>query len=101
MLVIHVQIQVKPEHLAAFRAATLANAEATRREPGAVRYDVVQHAEEPTRWLLWEIYRGPEAHAAHREMAHYVTWRDTVAPMMAVPRVGTKYQTVSPDEAAW
>lgn len=101
MLVIHVQIQVKPEYLAAFRAATLANAEATRREPGAVRYDVVQHSDDPTRWLLWEVYRSPEAHAAHRETAHYLTWRDSVAPMMASPRVGTKYQTVSPEEAAW
>jgi autoinducer 2-degrading protein len=101
VLVIHVQIQVKPEHLKAFRAATLANASASRQEEGVVRFDVVQHQEDPTRWVLWEVYRDPAAHAAHRGTAHYATWRDTVEPMMAATRVGTKYNTVSPEDVAW
>jgi autoinducer 2-degrading protein len=101
MLVIHVQIQVRPDCIEAFRTATLANASASRQEAGVLRYDVVQHQEDPARWLLWEVYRSPAAHAAHRETAHYVTWRDTVESMMAVPRVGTKYHTVSPADDAW
>lgn len=101
MLALHVQIQVKPQHVDAFRAATLINASASRKEAGVLRYDVVQHLEDPTRWALWEVYRDSAAHAAHRESAHYLTWRDAVEPMMAVPRVGTKYTTVSPDDSQW
>jgi autoinducer 2-degrading protein len=101
MLVIHVQIQVKPDQLASFRAATLENARASRREPGVVRFDVCQQQDDPTRWVLWEIYRNPAAHAAHRETPHYATWRDAVEPMMASTRIGTKLITVDPEEAAW
>ena len=101
MLVIHVQIQVKADQLEAFRAATLANARASRLEPGVVRFDVCQQEDDPTRWVLWEVYRHPAAHAAHRETPHYATWRDAVAPMMASTRIGTKLTPVDPEEAAW
>lgn len=101
MLAVHVQIQVKPSHVEAFRVATLANASASRREPGVVRFDVCQQADDPCRWVLWEVYRNPAAHAAHRETPHYATWRDTVEPMMASTRIGTKLTTVYPEEAAW
>ncbi len=101
MLAVHVQIQVHPSHLEAFRVATLANASASRREPGVVRFDVCQQADAPDRWVLWEVYRNAAAHAAHRETPHYATWRDTVEPMMASTRIGTKLTTVSPEEAAW
>ena len=101
MLALHVQIQVKPEHIDAFRAATLINASASRKEAGVVRYDVVQHQDDPTKWALWEIYRNPAGHAAHRETAHYLTWRDTVEPMMAVPRTSVKFGNVFPEDAAW
>jgi quinol monooxygenase YgiN len=94
MLILHVQIHVKPEHQEAFRAATLANAAASRREPGVVRFDFCRLVDDPDRWVLWEVYRDAAAHAAHRETPHYAAWRDTVAPMMASPRVGTKLAEV-------
>jgi autoinducer 2-degrading protein len=100
MLVIHVQIHVKADQLEAFRIATLANATASRREPGVVRFDVCQQQDDPTRWVLWEIYRNSAAHAAHRETSHYATWRDTVEPMMAATRIGTKLTPVEPAEVA-
>lgn len=85
MLVIHVQVQVKPESVEAFKAATLDNARQSIREPGVARFDVVQQADDPTRFVLVEAYRSVEATAAHKETKHYQIWRDTVAPMMAAP----------------
>ena len=84
MLVVHVHVQVKPECIAAFKAATVANARASVQEPGIARFDVVQQADDPTKFVLVETYRTAAAPARHKETAHYATWRDTVAPMMAV-----------------
>ena len=99
MLVVHVHVQVKPECIEAFKAATLANARASLQEPGIARFDVTQQADDPTRFVLVEAYRTAAAPAAHKETAHYATWRDTVAPMMAVPRTSVKYTSVFPEEA--
>ncbi len=97
MLIVHVHVQVKPEDVEPFRAATVANARASRLEPGVARFDLLQQADDPTRFLLVEIYRSPEAAAAHKETAHYATWRDAVAPMMAVPRSSVKYADLFPE----
>ncbi len=94
MLALHVQIQVKPDAIDAFKSATRANAEATRREPGVLRFDVGQQTDDPTKFMLYEVYRSPEAHAAHRETAHYAAWRVADDSLMAVPRVGTRYTVV-------
>lgn len=102
MLIIHVSIQVKPECIEAFKAATLANAQGSIKEAGVVRFDVCQQADDPAKFMLYEVYRDAAGHAAHRETAHYATWRDTVANMMAAPRVGTKYTNVLPaDGGRW
>jgi (4S)-4-hydroxy-5-phosphonooxypentane-2,3-dione isomerase len=101
MLVVHVQVQVKPECLAAFRAATLENARQSVREPGIARFDVVQQADDPTRFVLVEVYRSVAATAAHKETKHYQVWRDTVAPMMAAPRTSVKFANVFPEDAGW
>jgi quinol monooxygenase YgiN len=101
LLVVHVQVHVKPDAVAAFRAATLRNAEESRKEPGVARFDVVQDLEDPTRFVLVEVYRTPEAPAAHKETAHYQTWRDTVADMMATPRTSRRYRALSPEPQAW
>lgn len=101
MLVVHVHVQVKPECVEAFRAATLANARASVQEPGIARFDVVQQADDPTRFVLVEAYRTAAAPAQHKETAHYAAWRDAVAPMMAVPRSSVKFGSVFPDDAGW
>jgi len=100
-LVVHVHIRVKPECLAAFQEATLANARASLQEPGIARFDVIQQRDDPTRFVLVEVYRTPDDLAAHKETAHYVTWRDTVAPMMAEPRTSVKFGNIFPEDAAW
>jgi quinol monooxygenase YgiN len=94
MLVVHVHVQVKPEFVEAFKSATLANARESVKEPGVLRFDVLQQQDDPARWILEEIYSGPEAQSAHKETAHYARWRDTVAPMMAAPRAGIKFAPV-------
>jgi len=101
MLVIHVQVHVRSECVAAFKAATLANASQSVREPGVARFDVVQQADDPTRFVLVEAYRTPAGHAAHRETPHYRAWRDAVEPMMAEARTSVRFAAVFPDDAGW
>ncbi|CAN5767653.1 hypothetical protein BH11MYX2_BH11MYX2_14470 [soil metagenome] len=94
--VVHVNVRVKPESIDAFRVATLLNAQSSVKEAGCARFDVLQTHEDSTRFLLIEIYRGPDDQAAHRETEHYRTWRDTVADMMAEPRAAVKYASLFP-----
>ncbi len=96
MIVYVVNIRVKPECLAAFRAASQENAAHSRQEPGIASFEVLQQQDDPTRFLLVEAYRDAAAIAAHKETAHYAQWRDAVAPLMAEPRVGLKYSPVGP-----
>jgi (4S)-4-hydroxy-5-phosphonooxypentane-2,3-dione isomerase len=101
LLIVHVHVRVKPDCVEAFRAATLANAAASLEEPGIARFDVCQQADEPTRFVLVEVYRDPEAPARHKETAHYAAWRDTVAAMMAEPRQSVKFTNHFPSDDAW
>lgn len=101
MLVVHIHAHVKPECVEAFKAATLLNARASVKEPGIARFDVAQQQDDPTRFVFVEVYRTPDAPAAHKETKHYQTWRDAVAPMMAEPRSSMKFSAVYPDEAGW
>jgi quinol monooxygenase YgiN len=98
MLVVHVHIHVKPECVEAFQQATLANARASIQEPGIARFDVMQQQDDPTRFVLVEAYRTPDAPAAHKATAHYANWRDTVAPMMAEPRGAVKFTNLFPTD---
>lgn len=101
MFVIHVHIRVKPEFIEAFKAATLANARASVQEPGVVRFDVMQQADEPTRFVLVEVYRDAAANAAHKETAHYAAWRDKAPDMMTEPRSRVEYRNVFPEDNHW
>lgn len=101
LLVVHVHVRVKPECVDAFKAATEDNARASVREPGIARFDVIQQSDDPERFILVEVYRTPDAPAAHKETAHYKTWRDTVAEMMAEPRTAVKFSNVFPGDEAW
>ena len=101
MLIVHVHVQVKPECVEAFQAASLDNARHSIQEPGIARFDVVQQADDPTRFVFIEVYRTVDAPARHKETEHYAKWRDAVAAMMAEPRRSTKYRNVFPDDAGW
>lgn len=101
MQIVHVHVHVKPEYIEAFHAATLENARNSVQEPGVVRFDVIQQEDDPTRFILVEIYRDDAAPAAHKATAHYAVWRDTVAEMMAEPRSSVRYRAVFPEPAGW
>jgi quinol monooxygenase YgiN len=101
MLVVHVHVQVKPECVEAFKKATLANAQASVKEQGIARFDVAQQIDDPTKFVLVEVYRNDDAPARHKETAHYAAWRDSVAAMMAQPRSSVKYANVFPGDAGW
>lgn len=89
-----VYIHIKPEYLDAFIEASNDNALNSRQEPGIVQFDLLQQQDDPTRFVLYETYRTPEAQLAHRETAHYARWRDAVADMMAEPRTATRYDNL-------
>jgi autoinducer 2-degrading protein len=99
MLVVHVHVRVRPERVADFLDATLINARASLMEPGVLRFDVIQDQDAPAHVVLVEVYRDVAATAAHKETAHYATWRDAVAEMMAQPRASTKFTAVFPSES--
>lgn len=101
MLVVHVHIHVKPDQIEAFKSATLENARNSVQEPGIARFDVLQQNDDPTRFLLVEVYRTADDPARHKETAHYQKWRDAVADMMAEPRTSIKYTNVFPDNSGW
>ena len=101
MLVVHVFVHVKADRVEAFQEATIANARNSVQEPGVARFDIIQQQDDPTRFVLVEVYRTPDDPARHKETAHYQQWRDTVADMMAEPRSSIKYANVFPDEQGW
>ena len=101
MLIVHVFVHVKPESVAAFTAATLENARNSVQEPGIVRFDVIQQDDDPTRFVLVEIYRTADDPSRHKETAHYLTWRNAVESMMAEPRRSVKYGAVFPGPTGW
>ena len=101
MLIVHVHVHVKPECVEAFREATLANARESVKEAGVARFDVLQQQDDPTRFVLVEAYRTPDAPAAHKTTKHYETWRNVVAPMMAEPRFGVKFTNLFPADSEW
>ena len=100
MLIVHVFVHVNPHRVDDFIAATLENARNSVQEPGVVRFDLVQQDEDPTRFLLIEIYRTPQDPSRHKETAHYAKWRDTVESWMAEPRRSVKYHALFPDAVA-
>ena len=101
MLIVHVHVHVKPESVDAFKAAVLENARNSVQEPGVVRFDVIQQEDDPTRFVLLEIYRTTEDPPRHKETSHYLAWRDAVEPMLAEPRRGVKYGAVFPEPNGW
>ena len=101
MLVVHVHVRVKPEFIDAFQRVSIDNARQSAQEAGIARFDVVQQQDDPTRFVLVEVYRTLDAPAAHKATRHYEVWRDAVAPMMAEPRLSVKFNTLYPEDSGW
>ena len=101
MFIVHVFVRVTLPKIEAFKAASIENARQSVKEPGVARFDVIQQQDDPTRFVLVEVYRTSDDPARHKETAHYQKWRDTVADMMAEPRSAIKYTNIFPDEQGW
>jgi len=98
MQIIHVHVSVKPEFIEAFKQATIENARNSVKEPGIAHFDVLQQIDNPTKFILVEIYKTAGAPGAHKETAHYKLWRDAVMKMMSEPRQGIKYVNIFPGD---
>jgi len=96
MVVTLVHVRVKPEYLGSFIEATRKNHEESIRETGNQRFDILQSAEDPASFVFYEAYASAEDAAKHKETAHYLQWRDTVADWMAEPRQGVRYHGLYP-----
>lgn len=93
-----IDIEVKPEFIDDFLKAVERNHEATRREPGNIRFDVLQAADNPARFVLYEVFASAEDAAAHKQTPHYHAWREKVAPWMLIPRTSQGYLARFPAE---
>lgn len=91
-----VEVHVKPEHVDDFIAATKRNHDASIRETGNRRFDVLQAPDDPSRFILYEAYASEAEAAAHKSTAHYLSWRETVAEWMAEPRRGISWRGLFP-----
>jgi len=98
MLVVHVYVHVLPEYIEAFKKATIENAQNSVQEEGIARFDVVQQMDDPTRFVLVEMYRTDNAPGKHKETKHYAIWRETVANMMAEPRSSQRFINIFPGD---
>lgn len=96
LVVVHVFVSTKTGTEAAFREASLNNARASSLEEGVARFDVLQDKEDPSKFVLVEVYKNADAPAKHKETSHYAEWRDTVADMMAEPRQARKFDNLFP-----
>lgn len=101
MYIVLVHVNVKPEAIERFKAISMENARNSVQEPGIARFDVIQQVDDPTRFVLVEVYRDVEAAGKHKETAHYLAWRDAAMDMMAEPRYSIKYENIFPGEAGW
>lgn len=101
MLFIHVHVRVKPEFIEAFKQATIENARYSVKESGVARFDVLQQMDDPTRFVLVEVFRTPNAAGAHKDTVHYKRWSNAVMEMMAEPRQSVKYTNIFPENVTW
>jgi autoinducer 2-degrading protein len=98
MIVTCVHVNVKPEKVGDFIEAIKANYRGTSGESGNVRFDVLQQADDPCRFIVYEVFESEEAVRLHKETPHYLKWRDTVQEWMAEPRRGIRYKVLEPSE---
>lgn len=102
MIVTCVEVFVKKERVDDFITAIVDNHENSIKEPGNLRFDVLQSKGDPTKFMLIEAYESEESAKAHKDTAHYLKWRDTVGDWMAKPRVGTPCNVIAPtDRNRW
>ncbi len=81
-----VHVRIKTGCADAFIEACRLNHEGSTAESGNRRFDILQDTADPRHFVLYEAYADEAAAKAHKQTAHYLAWRETVADMMEVPR---------------
>ena len=97
MITTCVDVYVKEENIEDFIQASKANHLGSIAEPDNLRFDILQSPDDHSHFVLYEAYATQEGVLAHKETAHYLKWRETVAPWMAKPRQGTKFKMLFPE----
>lgn len=98
MIVTCVYVHVKSESIESFKEATIANHRESVKEFANLRFDFLQQADDPSRFMIYEAYESELAASSHKNTPHYLKWRDTVQDYMAEPRYGVKYNIIMPKE---
>ncbi len=98
MIVTCVHVEVKPEFIDDFVQECIKNHNESVKEPGNLRFDILQDAEYPAKFLLYEAYQSEKDSAAHKETSHYLAWKKAVEHLMARPRIGKKHKIICPTE---
>lgn len=101
MYIVQVFLHVKPDKVAEFETATVENARKSVKEPLVARFDLARQLDDPTRFILIEIYRSAEGHAQHRATSHYKKWQEVAEPLMVEPRTRIICENVFPEDSGW
>lgn len=96
MIVTCVHVWVIPGKIEAFKKACIANHQESIKEPGNLRFDILQDNSNSAKFVLYEAYESESASAAHKQTSHYLKWRETVADIMAKPREGISHTIIAP-----
>jgi len=101
MFVLAVYLQVKPENLEIFKVEATVNARASDAEPGCLRFDFLQQQDDPTKFMLYEVYRSEDAFKAHQQAEHFKRWVEKGVPLLEGDRMRVAYQNIEPDNEHW
>jgi quinol monooxygenase YgiN len=102
MVILHVSIQVQPEHAKDFLEAARHDAEHSEKdEPGCLRFDVIQAKDDPNRFYFYEVYRDEAALEAHRQTPHFKLYAEKTAPWLAAPPERRLGRNIIPSDDAW
>ena len=101
MLTMWVKVRVKPEQRERFLKAIEVDALGSERdEPGCMRFNVLQDAQDQNVYYFYEVYRDEAALEAHRAAPHYAVWREA-ADTLDGPPEAIRCQTVFPAAAGY
>jgi len=102
MVILHVTVNVKAEHVAEFLDVVRYDAEHSEMdEAGCLRFDVIRDRDEANLFYFYEVYRDEAALATHRETPHFKHYAEKTQPWLAAPperRFGTN---LIPADPAW
>ena len=96
-----VYLEAQPDKLDTFLAEATVNARASLTEPGVVRFDFLQQADTPTKFMLYEVYRSSNDLEAHKETDHFKRWVEKGVPTLIGERIRVIYNNLEPDDESW